>query len=75
MGCLFCMGAYYPDFTVDRPRSQAQRGGGGETAWFQPFTHALNHGEIPPPPLTIDILLYTCDAILILSVTLTVDLS
>ena len=31
-------------------------------AWFQLFTHALNHSGIPLPPHTIDLLLYACDA-------------
>ena len=48
-----------PDW--NEPRSQARRGG-GERAWFQPFTHALNCGEIPPLLHTIDILSYTYDA-------------
>ena len=30
-------------------------------AWIQSFAHALNCGEIPLPPHTIDILPYTCD--------------
>ena len=30
-------------------------------AWFHPFAHVLNHGGIPPPPHTIDILAYTRD--------------
>ena len=29
---------------------------------FQPFSHALNRGGMPPLPHTIDILPYTCDA-------------
>ena len=33
-------------------------------AWFQPFAHALNRSRTPPPPHTIDILPYACDAII-----------
>ena len=39
---------------------QAQRGGGGR-AWFQPFAHVLNSGQIPLPPRTVDILSYNRD--------------
>ena len=36
-------------------------GGGGERAWFQLFDHVLNHGGIPLPLHTLDILPYACD--------------